>query len=328
MTRRALPAETFEGRPLAKPDEPVVDQGLQFDLETMMGRRRLLRALGLGAVGIGAGAALAACGSSSAGTATATGTGTGIGTTANGEIPEETAGPYPGDGSNGPDVLEQSGVVRSDITTSFGSSTATAPGTPMTLTMNIKDLANDGAAFAGAAAYVWHCDAEGRYSMYSEGVTEENFLRGVQVADKRGQVRFTTVFPGCYAGRWPHVHFEVYPDVDSITDASAAIATSQLAFPKDICDEVYALASYPASASNLAQLSLETDGIFSDGVEHQLGSMSGEIEDGLGVSLSVAIDTRTAAGGGGRGGGLGGPGDGRGDGPANGQANGRGPGDR
>ena len=41
--------------------------------------------------------------------------------TAEGEIPEETAGPYPGDGSNGANVLTESGVVRSDITSSFGS---------------------------------------------------------------------------------------------------------------------------------------------------------------------------------------------------------------
>ena len=45
---------------------------------------------------------------------------------ADGEIPEETAGPYPGDGSNGPNVLAESGVVRSDITTSFGDASGVA----------------------------------------------------------------------------------------------------------------------------------------------------------------------------------------------------------
>jgi hypothetical protein len=30
------------------------------------------------------------------------------------EVPTETAGPYPGDGSNGPDVLDDSGIVRHD----------------------------------------------------------------------------------------------------------------------------------------------------------------------------------------------------------------------
>src|SRR5687768_18411236 len=90
-------------------------------------------------------------------------------TTASGEIPDETAGPYPGDGSNGPDVLEQSGVVRSDIRSSFGSASGKAEGVPMTLELNIKDLANGGVAFAGTAVYAWHCDREGRYSLYSQG---------------------------------------------------------------------------------------------------------------------------------------------------------------
>ena len=30
---------------------------------------------------------------------------------------------------------------------------------------------------------MWHCDREGGYSLYSDGVTEENYLRGVQITD-------------------------------------------------------------------------------------------------------------------------------------------------
>lgn len=53
-------------------------------------------------------------------------------------IPAETAGPYPGDGTNGPNVLTQSGIVRSDIRSSFGSAgTTTAPGTPLTVTVTL-----------------------------------------------------------------------------------------------------------------------------------------------------------------------------------------------
>ena len=47
-------------------------------------------------------------------------------TVADGEIPEETAGPYPGDGSNGVNVLTETGIVRSDIT----SASAPPPGSP------------------------------------------------------------------------------------------------------------------------------------------------------------------------------------------------------
>ncbi|WP_239071715.1 hypothetical protein [Amycolatopsis sp. SID8362] len=156
---------TYEGRPLPRPRDEVVDQGLGFDIVTLLSRRRALRFLGLGA----AGAVLTACGTSATTTSSSS-----TATTASGEIPDETAGPYPGDGSNGPDVLEQSGVVRSDIRSSFGTGSGTAEGVPMTLELVVTDLAKGGSPFAGVAVYVWHCDREGRYSLYSQGIQNEN----------------------------------------------------------------------------------------------------------------------------------------------------------
>src|SRR5699024_9050359 len=70
----------------------------------------------------------------------------------------ETAGPYPGDGSNGPDVLETSGVERSDIRSSIDSDT-TAEGTGLEITLNIIDMAGGDVPMEGAAVYLWHCDA-------------------------------------------------------------------------------------------------------------------------------------------------------------------------
>jgi protocatechuate 3,4-dioxygenase beta subunit len=287
---------TYQGRPLPNPDEEVFDQGLGFDLDTLMGRRQILRAFGIGAAALG----LAACtspssSSSSSSTAAATGSSGSSGSSASSaEIPDETAGPYPGDGSNGPDVLEQSGIVRSDIRTSFGDASGTAEGVPMTLELTIKDLANGGAAFAGVAVYVWHCDRAGLYSMYSEGVTEENYLRGVQIADADGKVKFTSIFPACYTGRWPHIHFEVYPDEASITDSTKAIATSQVAIPKEYCDTVYKEKGYESSVTNLAQLTLETDNVFSDdAAAKQLATVTGDVSSGYALSLSVGVDTGT-----------------------------------
>lgn len=307
MDRLQQQPPTYEGRALPRPDEEVVDQGLAFDLGTLVDRRRALTVLGLGV----AGGALAACGAGSGGsaapgTASASATSSAAATTAEDaatttltEIPDETAGPYPGDGSNGADVLEQSGVVRQDITSSFGTASATAPGIPMTLELTVLDIAGGGAPMAGAAVYVWHCDAEGNYSMYSAAVRDENYLRGVQVTDDSGVVTFTSVFPGCYAGRWPHVHFEVYPDVGSISAASNAISTSQVALPQNVCDTVYALGTYPSSAADLARLSLSTDNVFGDdGGVHQLATVSGDTS-GYTVRLTVPIDTRTAPTGGG-----------------------------
>ncbi|HEX6683876.1 MAG TPA: intradiol ring-cleavage dioxygenase [Candidatus Limnocylindrales bacterium] len=302
MTRE----RTYEGRALPKPGEEVVDQGLGFDLTTLMGRRGLLLALGAGAVAFG----VAACGRDTVSEAVAPADSPTAGTTVT-EIPDETAGPYPADGSNGPDVLDQSGIVRSDIRSSFGGATGTAEGVPMDLELTILDLANDGAPFANTAVYVWHCDREGRYSLYSEGVQDQNYLRGVQIADAQGVVRYTSIYPACYAGRWPHIHFEVYPDQASITDSANAIATSQIALPQDVSETVYAQPGYEASVGNLAQVTLAGDNVFGDNDgAGQLATVTGDVTNGYKVSLTVGVDTTTTpSGGGGQApGGPGGPG--------------------
>lgn len=283
----------FEGRLLARPEEDVADQGAGFDVATLVTRRRVL-----GLLGIGAGAwALAACSPSGSGTTTApsaTGSASTVGGgSAEGEIPEETNGPYPADGSNGVNVLEESGIVRSDITSSLDGG-ATVDGVPLSFTFTMTDMAGGGVPFAGAAVYAWQCDGQGRYSMYSEGVEDETWLRGVQVADADGRATFQTIVPGCYAGRWPHIHFEVYPDLDSATDTGNAIATSQVAFGQDMLDAVYQLDAYAGSAGNLAQIGrIENDNVFGDGYELQLGTFSGDASAGYAGSLPVGVDTTT-----------------------------------
>ena len=313
MTTDEQTPSSFEGRPLPRPDEAPFDQGLAFDLTTLINRRNALTLFGLGA----AGTALAACssGTSTGSTTSAAATtsaksssgssssssSSSSGTSALTEIPDETAGPYPGDGSNGPDVLAQSGVVRKDITASFGTSTTKAEGVPMTLELTILDIAGGGGAMKGAAVYAWHCDRAGQYSMYSSGITNENYLRGVQITDANGVVSFTSIFPGCYSGRWPHIHFEVYPDQASISDSTKAIATSQVALPKTACDAVYATTGYESSVGNLAKLSLTSDNVFgNDGGVHQLGASTGDAASGYAVRLTVPVDTRTAPTGGSR----------------------------
>jgi protocatechuate 3,4-dioxygenase beta subunit len=286
----------YEGRPLPRPDEELVDQGLGFDVGTLLSRRRLLAVLGLGAASVG----LAACG---AGGSTSSSASSSSAAASAGEIPDETAGPYPGDGSNGPDVLEQSGIVRSDIRSSFGEYSGTAEGVPMTLELTVSDLANGGVPFEGVAVYVWHCTREGGYSLYSAGLEDQNYLRGVQVADADGLVRFTSVFPACYDGRWPHIHFEVYPDQGSTTDSTNAIATSQVALPQDVCEAVYATPGYEASVGNLSRVSLSGDNVFGDdGGASQLATVTGNVTSGYTVRLAVGVDTATTPSGGGTGG--------------------------
>ncbi len=285
-----MPEPTYEGRPLVRPDEEVVDQGLGFDLTTLMSRRRMLRALGLGAAAAG----LTACASSTSSTTSSASATTTASSTGLVEIPDETAGPYPGDGSNGPNVLTESGIVRSDIRSSFGGASGTAEGVPLTIQLTILDIANGGSAFAGAAVYVWHCNREGEYSMYSSAVQDQNYLRGVQIADSSGRVSFTSIFPACYSGRWPHIHFEVYPDQAGITDASNAIATSQIALPQDVCEVVYATSGYEQSVNNLSRVSLASDNVFGDdGGVHELGAVTGDVTSGYTVALTAPVDTTT-----------------------------------
>ena len=302
---------TYEGRPLDRPDEEVVDQGAPFDIRTLISRRSVigLAGLGVGAVVLAACAPTATSSTGSSGSSDAS-----TGSTADGEIPDETAGPYPGDGSNGPDVLEESGIVRQDIRSSIDGS-ATAEGVPLTIRLEILDMQNDDAPFAGAAVYLWHCTAGGEYSMYSEGLEDVTYLRGVQGADAEGNVSFTSVFPGCYSGRWPHIHFEVYPDVDSITDSANAIATSQIALPEDTCTTVYTDSRYDGSTENLAQTSLDGDNVFGDDAGAlQLATVTGDATSGYTATLVVRIDTTTTptAGAAPSGGGEGGPGGGEG----------------
>lgn len=204
-------------------------------------------------------------------------------------VPEETAGPYPGDGSNGPNALALSGIVRSDLRPSLGGSGSTASGVPLSLTLTLVNPVLACAPVVGAAVYLWHCDALGRYSLYSTGVTAESWLRGVQTTDASGQVHFTTIFPGCYSGRWPHAHLEVYPSLAAASSSVNRRATSQLAFPQSPCAEVYATSGYTGSAANLAGVSLATDNVFQDGATLETPSVSGSVSAGYTAALTIGV---------------------------------------
>ena len=88
-------------------------------------------------------------------------------------VPEETAA-VPGDGSNGPNVLDDSGIVRSDIRSSVGSSTTTADGVPLTIAHRTRRGHRRRGHGGGAQ---WHCDRDGNYSLYSRAAANENYLR-------------------------------------------------------------------------------------------------------------------------------------------------------
>jgi protocatechuate 3,4-dioxygenase beta subunit len=261
------------------------DRGLVYDLTTLVNRRAALGLFG----GVSVLSLLAACGlapeASPTGTATSS-AGTDSDLT---EVPDETGGPFPGDGSNGINVLDDSGIVRSEIRSSFGSSTIVAEGVPLTVVLTVRDAAT-GDALSGGAVYAWHCDRDGAYSLYGDGLENVNYLRGVQEIGADGSVTFSTIFPGCYSGRWPHIHFEVYADVETAVASGPIVKTSQIALPKEACESVYATPGYEQSVRNLAQTSLASDMVFGDdqGI-HQLASMTGSATAGYTAMLTVGV---------------------------------------
>jgi protocatechuate 3,4-dioxygenase beta subunit len=187
----------------------------------------------------------------------------------------------------GPNVLLRDGIVRSDIRSSFAAGSATAEGVSLRITMTVVD-GHSCRPLAGAVVYLWHCDREGRYSLYSPGVTDQDYLRGAQPTAVDGSATFTTVFPGCYPGRWPHVHFEVFENLAAATSAgSIPLLTSQFAFPKNACELAYAATGYQASVTNLRLLDLATDGVFADGFDRQLAAVTGNVSDGMRATFSV-----------------------------------------
>lgn len=294
MTRHPPSPPTYDGRPLARPDDDIVDQGAAFDIVTLLSRRHALGLLGLG---FGS-ATLSACGAdgsdgSTSSSAASSSTTTSGSTSATAEIPEETNGPYPADGTAEElNVLSESGIVRRDITSGLEGGES-VEGVPLTMTFVVQDLVKD-SAFEGAAVYVWHCDGRGRYSMYTQGVEDQTWLRGVQIADATGSVSFTTIVPGCYPGRWPHVHFEVYPDATSADDVAHVIATSQVAFPEEMLTQVYPKDGYSGSTANLEGIgSVEDDGIFADSLDQQMPTITGSTDTGYVATLTVNIDTST-----------------------------------
>ncbi|WP_374565048.1 intradiol ring-cleavage dioxygenase [Ideonella sp.] len=290
--------------------EPLHDahpHGLAADLNTLaqraLARRGVLRWLAAGAalagpmalIGCGGGGDADVGDSSSDSGDTSGDTGGDTGSCS--VIPSETSGPYPADGTNRNsggtvNALAMTGIVRRDITTSFGDhGDNVAEGVPLTVTLKLVNTASSCANLAGYAVYLWHCDRGGNYSLYSSDAADENYLRGVQISDSNGEVSFTTIFPACYSGRWPHIHFEVYASEAEATSGNNAVKTSQLALPSAACQQVYGVASgYDASVSNFAQVSLSSDNVFSDdSAALQLATVDGSVSAGFTATLTVGV---------------------------------------
>lgn len=253
------------------------DLGFTHDLPKMIGRRRLLALMG--GVGVVAMSGLPAAALECI------------------ALPWETAGPYPADGSNRREgqvinALTEQGVIRQDLRPSFGTLTPVADGVQLDLELALID-ANGCTPLPGHAIYIWHCDTTGLYSLYD--TPEANYLRGVGVSDAEGKVKFTTIFPGCYDGRWPHIHFEIFETVEKAVSGDASLLTAQIALPQAESAAVYAAdARYSNGTANLGRISLDRDMVFRDNTEDQIAqqtlALTGDVSSGFAGTVTIPID--------------------------------------
>lgn len=194
-------------------------------------------------------------------------------------IPSETEGPYPLSS-----VLSNNGIVRADIR-------ETKTGVPLTVVLKLVNINRSCAPITNAAVYIWHCDKDGVYSGYANqtggvNATGQIFLRGVQVSDSAGQVVFTTIYPGWYAGRITHIHFQVY--LNNALGGNATV-TSQIAFPPDVTTAVYNSSLYASRGQNTSVTTFASDNVFRDGTTYQLANVAGSTSTGYVATLIVGV---------------------------------------
>ena len=165
--------------------------------------------------------------------------------------PAQTEGPYFVD-----ERLNRSDI-RSDPTTGVVKS-----GVPLELDLHVHAVAARACApIANALVDIWHCDAAGVYSDVDQA-RGRKFLRGYQVSDTAGRVRFVTIFPGWYPGRTAHIHFKVRSD--GVNDRGYEL-TSQLYFDDAVSERVYAYPAYGGAARQARRTRNEADFVYRSG---------------------------------------------------------------
>jgi protocatechuate 3,4-dioxygenase beta subunit len=231
--------------------------------------------------------------------------------------PEQVEGPYYLDDAR----------LRSDLRED-------RPGVPLVLEVSVLDVRSC-APVTGAAVDIWHCDASGVYSGFVAESTrpprpfgpppggmrplgsgsipamlgpprgappaprptdEARFLRGTQLSDGAGRVRFTTIYPGWYSGRTVHVHVRVRTGGALRGDTYGgghAAHTGQLYFPEALSDRVFTAGPYASHQGT--RLRQADDPIFNDGDSSGLLSISpmaagSSGEEGYEGAVALAID--------------------------------------
>lgn len=186
--------------------------------------------------------------------------------------PTETKGPFP--------IKTPSELINSNIVSD-------RTGIALLVKIKIQDTKNGCKPIEGALVDIWHCDKDGYYSEYGAtqmqqvDYTNVHFLRGRQTTDKNGEVQFISIYPGWYRGRAPHIHVEV------LSNSGSSLVITQIAFPEDVSSIVYSSPLY--SSHGQADTKNNSDNVFSDSLTLNMGSITGNVNDGFVLTKSINI---------------------------------------
>lgn len=194
--------------------------------------------------------------------------------------PTETEGPFP--------TKTPSGLQRTDIRDD-------RTGVALAIEITIRNLNNSCAALAGAIVDIWHCDKDGYYSEYggtgmqSVNYTGVHFLRGRQVTDSNGVVKFTSIFPGWYSGRATHIHVHVY------NASGTSLLVTQISFPEGSSSAVATVNSSAGTAYGYTKGMTgytynANDNVFSDDASNiEMATIAGSISAGYTLTHNIQV---------------------------------------
>ena len=183
--------------------------------------------------------------------------------------PAETAGPFP--------IKSPQDWVRENI---VGDRTGVA----LQVVIKIENTNNNCQPLEGVLVDIWMCDAKGNYSEYNGQLdgdfTTKHFLRGRQTTNADGLASFISIYPGWYPGRAPHIHVEVK------RSNGTSLLISQIAFPEEVSNAVYATSGYKGNADT----SNSNDGEFENSLSRNMAtSVTGNVTDGYVLNETIKV---------------------------------------
>ncbi|EIT80512.1 protocatechuate 3,4-dioxygenase beta subunit [Aspergillus oryzae 100-8] len=226
--------------------------------------------------------------------------------------PEVTAGPY---------YWPRSQILRQDMTES-------QVGVPLWLDIGVMDMATC-SPLEGVMVDLWHCNATGSYSSFTElspntkfpallaeqgknasdfvvGSTDihtdsETWLRGMWPTDDHGMMQMKTIFPGFYVERTIHIHVQVHTDWTTGENGTLVfentVSTGQLYFDEKLEENIMAMEPY-SSHTQINRTRNDVDMEFSKGTANGYNPVvsvvpvdENDLTKGLIGYITIGVDT-------------------------------------